>query len=51
MFSFKSLKKFILEGDIKYLYHWGICSLFVENAGKEFGEEVKEESKKDEGNI
>ena len=33
-FSFKSLKRFILEGDIKYLNHWDICSLFVENAGK-----------------
>jgi hypothetical protein len=32
-FSFKSLKRFVLERDIKYLGHWDIVSDFVENAG------------------
>jgi hypothetical protein len=32
-FSFKSLKRFILEKDINYLNHWDISSISVENAG------------------
>jgi hypothetical protein len=31
-FSFKSLKRFVLELDIKYLNHWDMVSLFVEQA-------------------
>ncbi|CDW74666.1 set domain containing protein [Stylonychia lemnae] len=34
-FSFKSLKRFVLEKDIKYLNHWDLCSIFLEDAGKE----------------
>jgi hypothetical protein len=45
------LKRFILEGDIKYLNHWDICSLFVENAGKVFEDTSKEETQKDDDRI
>ena len=30
-FSFKSLKRFVLEQDIKYLNHWDMVSPFIEN--------------------
>ena len=33
-FSFKSLKRFVLELDIKYLNHWDMVSIFVEQAVK-----------------
>lgn len=32
-FSFKSLKRFVLDRDIKNLGHWDMVSEFVENAG------------------
>ncbi len=32
-FSFKSLKRFVLEKDIQYLGHWDMVSEYVENAG------------------
>ena len=32
-FSFKSLKRFVLEKDIKDLNHWDLCSFIVEQAG------------------
>ena len=32
-FSFKSLKRFVLEHDIKYLNHWDMVSSFIENMG------------------
>jgi hypothetical protein len=35
-FAFKSLKRYILEKDIKYLSHWDIVSVFVDNIGKDF---------------
>ena len=35
-FAFKSLKRYILEKDIKYLSHWDIVSVFVDNIGKEY---------------
>jgi len=34
-FTFKSLKRYILEKDIKYLSHWDIVSVFLDNIGKE----------------
>jgi len=32
------LKRFVLEKDIKYLNHWDLCSIFVEDAGKEINQ-------------
>jgi len=29
------LKRFVLEQDIKYLNHWDVCSIFLEDAGKQ----------------
>ena len=42
-FAFKSLKRYILEKDIKYLSHWDIVSVFVDNIGKEIKPQVDEE--------
>ena len=39
-FAFKSLKRYILEKDIKYLSHWDIVSVFVDNIGKEIQFEI-----------
>lgn len=41
-FAFKSLKRYILEKDIKYLSHWDIVSVFVDNIGKDFKFEFDE---------
>jgi hypothetical protein len=36
------LKRYILEKDIKYLSHWDIVSVFVDNIGKDFKFEIDE---------
>ena len=41
-FAFKSLKRYILEKDIKYLSHWDIVSVFVDDIGKDFNFEIDE---------
>lgn len=41
-FAFKSLKRYILEKDIKYLSHWDIVSVFVDDIGKEYSFEIDE---------
>lgn len=35
-FAFKSLKRYILEKDIKYLSHWDIVSVFLDNIGRDY---------------
>jgi hypothetical protein len=41
-FAFKSLKRYILEKDIKYLSHWDIVSVFVDDIGKDIKFDIDE---------
>lgn len=41
-FAFKSLKRYILEKDIKYLSHWDIVSVFIDSIGQDFKVDLNE---------